>query len=141
MILFKEFLIEGAPKKHLHVFDIDDTLLHTNAKIHVKDSSGKTTQTLTNQEFNDHKLPKGHSYDFGEFRSAEKFAKEYGGKTEEWVKKTSSSFELNATTKIETHWTENLTTGQRLATKVKEIIIEAVKNAKNDRRRKREMGI
>lgn len=76
MISFETFLIEGAPKKQLHVFDIDDTLLHTTAKIHVKDPSGRTVQTLSNQEFNDHKLPKGHTYDFGEFRSAEKFAKE-----------------------------------------------------------------
>lgn len=76
MLNFKTFLLEGAPKKELHVFDIDDTLLHTTAKIHVKNSSGKTVQTLTNQEFNDHKLQKGHSYDFGEFRSAEKFARE-----------------------------------------------------------------
>ena len=64
-------------EKHaLHIFDIDDTLLHTTAQIHVKDKNGKVVQTLTNQEFNDHKLPAGHSYDFGEFRSAEKFNKE-----------------------------------------------------------------
>jgi hypothetical protein len=73
---FSQFIIESDAKRTLHVFDIDDTLLHTTAKIHVKDPQGKVTRTLSNQEFNDHKLPKGHSYDFGEFRNAEKFNKE-----------------------------------------------------------------
>jgi hypothetical protein len=72
MITFKEFLRE----KVLTVYDIDDTLLHTNAQIHVKDPHGNVVQKLSNQEFNDHKLPKGHSYDFSEFRDSEKFNKE-----------------------------------------------------------------
>ena len=77
MISFKEFITEGVTqKKSLHVFDIDDTLMHTTAQIHVKDPHGKVVKTLSNQEFNNHKLPKGHSYDFGEFRNAEKFNKE-----------------------------------------------------------------
>ena len=76
MKTFKSFLNEAVGKKSLHIFDIDDTLLHTTAKIHVKNSQGKTVKSLTNQEFNDHHLPKGHSYDFGEFRNAEKFSKE-----------------------------------------------------------------
>ena len=32
-----EILDEAAKKSSLHVFDIDDTLFHTSAKIHVKD--------------------------------------------------------------------------------------------------------
>lgn len=72
MIKFKEFLHES----HLHVMDIDDTLLHTNAQIHVKDAKGKTVKKLSNQEFNDHKLEKGHHYDFSEFRDSDKFNKE-----------------------------------------------------------------
>ena len=76
MKTFKSFLTEAVGKKSLHIFDIDDTLLHTTAKIHVKDPQGKTVKTLSNQEFNDHYLPKGHSYDFGEFRNAQKFSKE-----------------------------------------------------------------
>jgi hypothetical protein len=73
---FSQFITEAVQKKALHVFDIDDTLMHTTAKIHVKSPQGKVVDTLTNQEFNDHRLPAGHSYDFGEFRSAEKFNKE-----------------------------------------------------------------
>lgn len=60
----------------LHMFDVDDTLFHTTAKIHVKDKTGKTVQTLDNKEFNTHTLPADHHYDFSEFRNAEKFHKE-----------------------------------------------------------------
>ncbi len=76
MITFKHYLSEDTKKHTLHVFDIDDTLLHTTAKIHVKNEHGKVVQSLSNQEFNDHHLAKGHQYDFGEFRNAEKFRKE-----------------------------------------------------------------
>lgn len=74
---FQEYILESTDRKgSLHVFDIDDTLFHTTAKIHVKDHQGKTIKTLSNSEFNDHKLEQGHHYDFSEFRSAHKFAKE-----------------------------------------------------------------
>lgn len=69
---FKQYL-EESEKKSLHVFDIDDTLLHTTAKIHVKDKDNKHVQSLSNQEFNDHKLKHGHHYDFSEFKSSKKF--------------------------------------------------------------------
>jgi hypothetical protein len=67
-----KFLKEGG----LHMFDVDDTLFHTTAKIHVKDKHGNTTKTLSNSEFNTHTLPKDHTYDFSEFRDADKFHKE-----------------------------------------------------------------
>jgi len=60
----------------LHIFDIDDTLMHTTAKIKVKDEEGKVVKSLSNQEFNDHNLEHGHSYDFSEFRSSDKFKDE-----------------------------------------------------------------
>lgn len=59
----------------LVIFDIDDTLLHTTAKINViKD--GKVVRSLTNQEFNNYKLGPGEEFDFGEFRDAAKFEEE-----------------------------------------------------------------
>jgi len=59
----------------LTIFDIDDTLFHTTAQIKViKD--GKVVRSLTNQEFNNYELQPGEEFDFGEFRSAEKFARE-----------------------------------------------------------------
>lgn len=70
MLSFKNFLGESHG---LHVFDIDDTLMKTNAKIHVKNHKGETVKKLDNQEFNDHKLEHGHHYDFHEFRNAKKF--------------------------------------------------------------------
>ena len=70
---FKEFITEAVEKKALHVFDIDDTLFHTTAQIRVHNAKGEHVETLSNQEFNNHKLPQGHKYDFSEFRNAEKF--------------------------------------------------------------------
>ncbi len=68
---------EQAPQGNmgLTIFDIDDTLFHTTAKIKVM-KDGKVVRTLTNQEFNNYNLQPGEEFDFGEFRSAEKFAKE-----------------------------------------------------------------
>ena len=59
----------------LTIFDIDDTLFHTTAQIKVM-KDGKVVRSLTNQEFNNYQLQPGEEFDFGEFRSAEKFAKE-----------------------------------------------------------------
>ena len=59
----------------LVIFDIDDTLLHTTAKINVV-QDGQVVRSLTNQEFNNYQLQPGEEFDFGEFRNAEKFAQE-----------------------------------------------------------------
>ena len=71
---------EGKPKPKgkVRAWDMDETLMRNDPKkirVHVKDKEGKTVQSLTNQEFNVHKLDKdkGHSYDFSDFRSSEKF--------------------------------------------------------------------
>ena len=66
---------EIAPKQGLTIFDIDDTLLHTTAKIRVV-KNGAVVRELTNQEFNTYTLAPGEEFDFGEFRSAEKFNRE-----------------------------------------------------------------
>lgn len=58
----------------LTVFDIDDTLFNTKAKIKVV-KDGKVIKTLTNREFNSHKLQQGETYDFGQFKDADLFAK------------------------------------------------------------------
>ena len=78
----KGYDVKGKPttKGGVHAFDVDETLFShgvkgkPNVKVHVNDPSGKRAQSLTNQEFNTYKLPKGHSYDFSEFRSADKFS-------------------------------------------------------------------
>jgi len=74
---FSDFISEEA--RALHVYDIDDTLVHPTAKIKVKNEKGEVVKTLDTHEYaksSRTSLPKGHSYDFGEFRSAEKFSKE-----------------------------------------------------------------
>ena len=60
----------------LHAFDIDGTLMHTTARVHVRNARGERTASLSHDEFNKHKLPPGHHYDFSEFRSAKQFHKE-----------------------------------------------------------------
>jgi hypothetical protein len=70
---FKQYLQEAAGMG-LTVFDIDDTLFQTKAKIKVV-KDGKVVKTLTNREFNSHKLQQGETYDFGQFKDADLFAK------------------------------------------------------------------
>lgn len=67
---FREFIGSGT----LTIFDIDETLFHTHAKVAVV-KDGKVIRTLDNQEFNTYKRKKGETYDFGEFKNAEIFRK------------------------------------------------------------------
>lgn len=68
-------LVEVSRGLGLTIFDIDDTLMHTTAKIKVI-KNGRIVRSLTNQEFNNYELQPGEEYDFGEFRNAEKFRQE-----------------------------------------------------------------
>jgi hypothetical protein len=63
------------PRLYLQIFDIDETLFVTNAKIKVV-KNGKIVSELTNQEFNTYTLKPGERFDFSEFRSAQKFYNE-----------------------------------------------------------------
>lgn len=67
---FKEFEGSGT----LTIFDIDETLFHTKAKVRVV-KGGKVVRELDNQEFNTYKRKAGEEYDFGEFASAKVFNK------------------------------------------------------------------
>jgi len=77
MLNFKEYIKEQQEFKpgYLTIFDIDDTLFHTTAKIIIR-KSGKAIKKLTSGEFNTYKLGPGESPDFYEFEDAEKFNKE-----------------------------------------------------------------
>ena len=75
MKTFQEYLTEKTEGAGLTIFDIDDTLMHTTAKIAVK-LHGKVVRELTNQEFNTYQLKKGEEFDFGQFRDAKKFKEE-----------------------------------------------------------------
>lgn len=67
---FKEFVGSGT----LTIFDIDETLFHTKAKVKVV-KQGKVVRELDNQEFNTYKRKDGEEYDFGQFKNAEYFRK------------------------------------------------------------------
>jgi len=56
----------------LVIFDIDDTLVHTQTKVHViKD--GQVTKALNSHEFTHYKLQPGEHFDFENFRNAHDF--------------------------------------------------------------------
>ena len=59
---------------NLSVWDIDETLFQTKAKVHVM-KNGKRIKSLSNKEYNTYKLSAGETYDFSEFKNAEIFAK------------------------------------------------------------------
>jgi hypothetical protein len=59
---------------NLSVWDVDETLFQTKAKVHVM-KNGKRIKSLSNKEYNTYKLGAGETYDFSEFRNAEIFAK------------------------------------------------------------------
>jgi hypothetical protein len=53
------------------------------------------------------------------FRDAPRVAQQYGGSPSDWVKKSSSSYTARDGAKFETHWVENIQTGQRVEFKTK----------------------
>lgn len=63
---------DNANGAALTVFDIDETLFHTKAKVLVV-KNDRVVKELTNQEFNTYKLKQGESFDFQQFRDAKFF--------------------------------------------------------------------
>jgi len=74
-VQYFKHLGEDTTKGGLTIFDIDDTLFHTTAKVAVL-KNGKIVRELTNQEFNNYKLKPGEEFDYRQFRSAKKFKEE-----------------------------------------------------------------
>lgn len=72
---FKIYLKENKDKGGLTIFDIDETLMHTTAKVGVV-KNGKTVRELNNQEYNTYRLKPGEEYDYRQFRNAKKFRDE-----------------------------------------------------------------
>lgn len=64
--LFKEFTVNGSKSNRIILFDVDDTLIHTTAKICVL-KRNKIVKKLTNSEFNEYTLKHGETFDFSEF--------------------------------------------------------------------------
>lgn len=70
---FKEFVIE-ANTPSLFIWDIDETLMQTSAKIYVR-KNGKVVRTLSNTEYNTYVKQPDETLDFSEFRRADIFQK------------------------------------------------------------------
>lgn len=66
------YLLEASAGKGLTIFDIDETLFHTKAKINVM-KDGKVVSALDNMQFNTYKLKAGETFDYGQFKSAKIF--------------------------------------------------------------------
>ena len=64
--------LEEQSGKGLTIFDIDETMFITKAKVKVV-KNGKVIKKLDNQQFNTYKKKAGEEYDFGEFKNAEVF--------------------------------------------------------------------
>ncbi len=62
---------EIQPKK-LVIFDIDDTLVNTQTKVHVV-KDGEVVKSLNSHDFTHYKLKPGEEFDFEDFRNAREF--------------------------------------------------------------------
>jgi len=69
---FNEFLTERAGKG-LTIFDIDDTMFVSKARVIVRNVNTGKTKSLTPQQFNTYKLRGTEEFDYGEFRSSKIF--------------------------------------------------------------------
>ena len=67
--IIEDFTINGTRSNRIILFDVDDTLIHTTAKIRVL-KNNKIYKVLTNAEFNEYVLGPGESFDFTEFEDA-----------------------------------------------------------------------
>ena len=70
-----KFTVAGTTSDKLLIFDVDDTLIHTSAKIWVM-KGGKRIKTLTNSEYNNYKLEQGEEFDYREFNDPKILNKE-----------------------------------------------------------------
>lgn len=66
-----EFLIHGKNSDKVLVFDIDDTLIKSDAKVYVR-KDGKVVRELNSEEYNFYKLQPGESYSYEEFGDIKK---------------------------------------------------------------------
>jgi hypothetical protein len=63
--------VEIQPRK-LVIFDIDDTLVHTQTTVQVI-KAGRAVKALNSHDFTHYKLQPGESFDFENFRNAQEF--------------------------------------------------------------------
>ena len=62
--------------KEIYYSDLDGVLVHhddSKLRVHVVNDKGERVNTLSSSEYNTHKLPKDHKYDYSEFKSSDVF--------------------------------------------------------------------
>jgi hypothetical protein len=69
---FNEYITERSGKG-LTIFDIDDTMFISKARVRVLNKTTGKVKELTPQQYNSYKLGKDEDWDYGEFKSAKLF--------------------------------------------------------------------
>lgn len=59
--------VPPLPRKSIHLFDLDDTLIRTSARVLVRDAEGRLLRALSTSEFTAYRASPGEALDFGEF--------------------------------------------------------------------------
>lgn len=70
-----QYIVEAASGKGLTIFDIDDTMFTSKARVRVKNKNTNQVKELSPKEYNNYKLRSGEEWDYGEFKSSKLFYK------------------------------------------------------------------
>ena len=68
-----QYIVEAAAGKGLTIFDIDDTMFTSGARVRVKNKNTGQVKELSPKEYNSYKLQSGEEWDYGEFKSSKIF--------------------------------------------------------------------
>ncbi len=71
MLKYQEFIEEG--NKGLTIFDIDDTMFTSKARVNVRNKRTGKVKALSPKMFNSYKLGKDEEFDYGQFKSSKIF--------------------------------------------------------------------
>ena len=74
MLKFNDYITERAGKG-LTIFDIDDTMFVSKARVRVVNKKTNKIKELTPKQYNNYDLGRDEDWDYGEFKSAEIFWK------------------------------------------------------------------
>lgn len=64
--ILEQFTVAGTHSDKILLFDVDDTLIKSDVKVHVI-KNGEVIKKLSSTEFNSYKLQPGESFDYSEF--------------------------------------------------------------------------
>ena len=64
--ILEQFTVAGTQSNKILLFDVDDTLIKSDVKVHVI-KNGEVVKKLSSTEYNTYKLQPGESFDYSEF--------------------------------------------------------------------------